>query len=80
MKVSYGVKFPRETKNMGEYVKALYKFYDSQETSACFECDSAEEAVKCYKNIYGAIWRGELPVALKRIDSNVYLEKVVRNG
>ncbi len=78
MKVTYGVKYPSKTKNMGEYVTAFYTFYDSQETSACFECDSAEEAVKCYKNIYGAIWRGELPVALKRIDSKVYLEKVVK--
>lgn len=78
MKVSYGVKYPSRSKNMGEYVAAFYDFYDGNQTSVCFECDTKKEALKCYKNIYCVKERKDLPILLKRLDNKVYLEKVVK--
>lgn len=80
MKVTYGVVFPSRTKNMSEYVAAFYTFYDGQEKSACFELDTIKEAIKCYKNIYCVKYRKELPIALKRIDNKVFVEKVVNES
>ena len=80
MKVTYGVKYPSRSKNMGPYVTAFYEFYDGPETSACIECDSIEEAIKCYKNIYCVKDRNNYPILLKRLDSYVYVEKVVKES
>ena len=80
MKVSYGVKYPSRSKNMGEYVTAFYDFYDSQETSVCYECDSVKEAMKCYKNIYCVKDRNNYPILLKRIDNKVFVERMVREA
>ena len=76
MNVTYGVKFPSRTKNMGKYVTAFYDFYDGPEKSMCYELDSVEEAIKCYKNIYLVKCRNEFPIALKRLDNKVFVEKV----
>ena len=77
MKVTYGVKYPSRSKNMGEYVTAFYNFYDGPEKTVCFECDTKKEALKCYKNIYCVKDRNNYPILLKRIDNKVFVEKVV---
>ena len=80
MKISYNVKIPAETKNMGENARAFYQFLDSENENMCLEFDTKTEAKSCRNCISSIRYRKELPVEVKMVDNKVYVWRVADDG
>lgn len=78
MKISYNVKIPTETKNLGENARVFYQFWDSENENMCLEFDTKNEAKACRNCISSIRYRKELPVEVKMVDNKVYVWRVAK--
>lgn len=75
MKTTYGGGIPSGYVRMSQELEAFYDFYDSDNESVCYEFDSDRDAKRAYGIIFGAVWRRELQVDVKKIGNRIYAKK-----